>query len=371
VQFSLNSEQELLRATVRQFFDVVVPLQAVRRRTDDPGQATTSAWQRMCGELGLPGLTVDEKFGGMGGGHVELAVVMEEAGRALITEPLFASAVLAGSLLRHVHDDSAAARYLPGIADGTTVGTVAVVDDSGDWDLATVATRAVQQDGQYRLTGSKAFVAHGECADLLLVVARTDLGLSVFAVESNADGLERIAEPVLDRTRPLASLRLQGVVGDLIGNDGQADEAVRCMVDDAAIALAAEQLGGAQRCLEMAVEYARTRRAFGKPIGSFQAIAHKCASLFLNIEAARSALYHAAWSASAGRSDVRLLAASSKAACGEIYAKAAAENIQIHGAIGFTWEHDAHLYLRRAHASRELFGSPERDYEQVAQMIGL
>jgi alkylation response protein AidB-like acyl-CoA dehydrogenase len=177
--------------------------------------------------------------------------------------------------------------------------------------------------------------------------------------------------PVLDSTRSLADLHMDTVPAELVGVNGGAAAAVERTLDEVAVAQAAEQTGGAQRCLDMAVDYAKARVAFSRPIGSFQAIKHKCASLYLDIEAARAALYHAAWSISVDAADVALVAAATAADCSEVFVRAAAENIQIHGGVGFTWEHDAHLYLKRARAAHELFGSPTRRYEQVAQLLGV
>ena len=216
------------------------------------------------------------------------------------------------------------------------------------------------------LDGRKSFVLDGHVADLLLVVAQADGGPSLFAVRGGADGLERRPLETLDMTRKQAALELDGVPGRLIGAEGSAADVVERTLRQAAVALAAEQVGGAQRCLDMSVEYAKIRMQFGRAIGSFQAIKHMCADLLLEVESARSAAYYAAWAAQEQSDELPLVSSLAKAFCSEAYFRAAADNIQIHGGIGFTWEHDAHLYYRRAKSTELMLGTPEEHREIAA-----
>lgn len=225
--------------------------------------------------------------------------------------------------------------------------------------------------GGWTLTGEKHFVTDGHIADLILVSARLPEGVSVFAVESGASGFAAQSKPTLDQTRTQAVLSFDSTPARLIGEAGTAGPALARMLDLAAVALAAEQVGGAQRVLEMAVDYAKNRTQFGRAIGSFQAIKHKCATMLLEVESARSAVYYAGWVAATPDDELSKVASLAKAYCSEAYFHAAAENVQIHGGMGFTWEHSAQLYFKRAKSSELLFGSPTYHRELLAQRIGI
>ena len=215
------------------------------------------------------------------------------------------------------------------------------------------------------------FVLDGHVADLVLVVGRTPKGFSLFGVKGDAEGLTRTPLPTMDQTRKQARLEFAGTPAWLIGTEGGAEAGLSKTLDLAAVALAAEQVGGAQRCLDSSVEYAKTRIQFGRPIGSFQAIKHKCADMLLEVESAKSAAYYAGWAAAEDSDELPVVASLAKSYCSEAYFHAAAENIQIHGGIGFTWEHDAHLYFKRAKSSELLFGDPAYHRELLAQRIGI
>jgi alkylation response protein AidB-like acyl-CoA dehydrogenase len=266
---------------------------------------------------------------------------------------------------------------LPGIAAGETVATLAFTEDGGSWDPASIrlaATKdATAKNNGWRLDGHKSFVLDGHTADLILVVAATgtDGQLSLFAVTSTADGLARRALPTLDQTRKLARLSFNHTPARLVGEPGAARAALDHTLDVAAVALAAEQLGGAQRALDMAVAYAKVREQFGRPIGSFQAVKHRCADLLVEVESLRSAVGYAAAAVAADSTEVPVLASLLKAYASEVYSHVAGENIQIHGGIGFTWEHDAHLYLKRAKASELFLGDASYHRERLATRIGL
>jgi alkylation response protein AidB-like acyl-CoA dehydrogenase len=336
-------------------------------------------WRQASAQLGLPGIAVPEEYGGAGFSFAEQAIVLEELGAALFTGPYLASAVLAAGALLASDDTEAKKDLLPGIAAGETVATLAFTEDGGSWDPASIRLAAAKHAAAkttgngWRLDGHKSFVLDGHAADLILAVAATGSNgeLSLFAVAGAADGLTRRALPTLDQTRKLARLEFDHTPARLVGEPGAARALLDHTLDVAAIALAAEQLGGAQRALDMAVAYAKVRQQFGRPIGSFQAIKHRCADLLLEVESLRSAVGYAAAAVAAGSTEVPVLASLLKAYASEVYSRVAGENIQIHGGIGFTWEHDAHLYLKRAKASELFLGDAGYHRERLATRIGL
>jgi alkylation response protein AidB-like acyl-CoA dehydrogenase len=371
VNFDFDEDQQELRGTVRRFLEHSSAEADVRRlMATEPGY-DRAVWERMAGELGLHGLAIPEEYGGAGFSFTELGVVLEEMGRALLCAPFFASVVLAAELLKAIDDEQARKDYLPGIASGDTIATVALTEDDGEWAPSSVTVRAVRDRGTWRLTGAKTYVPDGLSAGLILVVARTENGIGVFAVEGSADGLTRQPLPTLDQTRKQASLRFDETPARLLGDPADGWTAVGRMLQIAAVGLAAEQAGGAQRTLEMAVAYAKLREQFGRPIGSFQAIKHKCASMMVTVESMKSAAYYGLWAVSSGSDELPLVASVAKAFCSDGYTMVTAENIQIHGGIGFTWEHPAHLYLKRARSSRVLLGGPDFHRDIVARLAGI
>jgi alkylation response protein AidB-like acyl-CoA dehydrogenase len=371
VNFAFSEEQEELRNSVRRFLEDKSPETEVRRLMETTEGYDPAVWTQMAEQLGLQGLAIPEEFGGHGYSYVELIVVLEEMGRALLCAPYFSSVALAANLLLVSGDDAAKKDYLPGIANGTTIATVALAEASGRWDEEGVTITASGSGDNWTLTGEKLYVLDGHIADLILVAARTDAGVSVFAVEKGASGLTTTPLSTMDQTRKQARVTFDSTPARLIGTDGQGWAAISRMLDLAAVALAAEQVGGAQRVLEMAVEYAKVRVQFGRPIGSFQAIKHKCADMLLEVESAKSAAYYAGWAAAEDNDELPVVASLAKSYCSEAYFHATAENIQIHGGIGFTWEHPAHLYFKRAKSSELLFGDPTYHRELLAQRIGI
>jgi alkylation response protein AidB-like acyl-CoA dehydrogenase len=371
VNFAFSEEQEELRRVVRQFLEAKSDEPTVRRLMETEAGYDEGVWRQMAEQLGLQGLVVPEEFGGSGYGYVELIVVLEEMGRALLPAPYFSTVALAANALLHSGDDAAKKELLPGIAGGETIATLAFTEPSGRWDEAGITMRATRDGDGWSLAGTKSFVLDGHTAGLVLVAARTDAGVSLFAVPGDADGLTRTPLSTMDQTRKQAKLDFDGTPARLVGTDGEGWAVLQRVLDLAAVALAAEQVGGAQRCLEMAVEYAKVRVQFGRPIGSFQAIKHKCADMLLEVESAKSAAYYAGWCASELNDELPAMASLAKAYCSEAYFHAAAENIQIHGGIGFTWEHPAHLYFKRAKSSELLFGDPTYHRELLAQRIGI
>jgi alkylation response protein AidB-like acyl-CoA dehydrogenase len=287
--------------------------------------------------------------------------------------PYFATVALAANAILAAGTEQQKRDLLPGIACGEVIATLAIAEDSGRWDQAGIQLEARPRDGDYRLTGHKSFVLDGHIASLIIVAARTGAGILLFAVAGGAAGLTRTELPALDMTRKLARLEFSDVPATLLGArpSEDAERALARTLDLAVIALAAEQVGGSQRCLDMSVEYAKIREQFGRPIGSFQAIKHGCADMLLDVESARSAAYFAARAAADNSDEVPVVASLAKAYCSEAYFRTAGQNIQIHGGIGFTWEHDAHLYFKRAKSAELLLGDPAFHREQLMQRIGI
>jgi alkylation response protein AidB-like acyl-CoA dehydrogenase len=366
----LGEEQEQLRALVRRFCEERSPETAVRAHMRTELGWDRELWRLLASELGLPGLIVPEELGGAGLGGVELGLAMEEMGRALLCSPFFSSAVLAANALLSSGDALAQKEYLPGIASGERVATLAWAEARAGWDPSRVELRAQRAGGGWSLDGSKSPVTDGAGADLILVAARSDSGVSLFAVDAGARGLTRSAIPPLDLTRRLARLDFAGVPARLLGAEGQALAGLERALDRAAAALAAESVGGAQKCLDLAVDYAKARLQFGRPIGSLQAIKHRCADTLCDVETARSAAQYAGFAAAQPDEELRIAASMAKAYCSEVYFQAAARCLQIHGGIGFTWENPTHLYLKRAKSSSLLLGDPVYHRDRLARALG-
>ena len=371
MNFAFTDEQEQLRDFVRSFLEEKSPESAVREQMDTEQGFDPDVWAQMSEQMGLPALTIPEDYGGQGFTRIEQVVVLEEMGRSLLCAPFFSSAVMAANTLMLGGDESAKQAHLPQIASGETRGTLAFTEQNGRWDEPGITMAATAENGAWRLDGVKMYVLDGHTADLLIVAARTSGGVSLFTVDPGAAGLTRTALSTMDQTRKQAKLTFEGVEATLIGEEGQGWPVLEGVLDLASVALAAEQVGGAQRCLDMSVEYAKVRVQFGRPIGSFQAIKHKCADMLLEVESAKSAAYYAGWCAAEMNDELPQVASLAKSYCSEAYFHAAAENIQIHGGIGFTWEHPAHLYFKRAKSSELLFGDPTYHRELLAQRIGL
>ncbi|MET9090393.1 acyl-CoA dehydrogenase family protein [Streptomyces sp. NPDC004237] len=372
MDFAFSAEQEELRRTVRAFLADTSPESEVRRLMETPEGFDRDLWRRMGGELGLQGLAVPEEYGGAGCGPVEVGAVLEETGRALLCAPYLSSTVLATTTLLRSADEEARKRLLPGLASGDLVATLALTEDSARWDAAGVALTARESAGSWRLTGHKTFVLDGAAADIVLTVARTaDGGIGVFVVDGDAAGLTREALPTMDPTRRQARLDYHEVPAERLRTRGDGWDLVAEVLDRAAVALAAEQVGVASRALDMAVEYARVRHQFGRPIGSFQAVKHLLADVLLEVESARAAAHFALLAAEQDDPRLPAVASLAKAFCSDACLQATGQNIQVHGGIGFTWEHPAHLYLKRAKTSQLLFGDPAYHRELLAQRIGM
>ncbi len=317
--------------------------------------------------LGVTGLMIDEAHGGIGADAALLERVMEEAGAVLLAAPLVSSAVLAAGLLQSLGDDEAAARLLPGIADGSRIATVAIAGTRADWTAADVAVSAEAAGNGWQLFGLARFVTDGIDADTLLVVARDGDGLSIFEVDP-AD-VAIAALPSFDRTQRLADMDFRGTPARRLAGSVPTWDAVAAALDLARVALAGEQAGGTRRMFEMTVDYAKSRHQFGRAIGSFQAIKHMAADLLLESESCTSAARHAAEALSAAAPDAEQAVALASFACADAFVATTAQAIQMHGGIAFTWAHPAHLYLRRARADAQLFGSPDAARERFVRAL--
>ena len=376
MHFSFSDEQEELRRVVRSFLEDKSPPAEVRRLMETTRGYDREVWRQLSGDLGLAAVHVPEEYGGQGFSFVELCIVLEEMGRALLCAPYFGSIALAANAILNGANETRKKELLPAIAAGETIATLALSEPSGSWDASGVELTATPANGSFRLDGVKTLVLDGHTADLVVVVARApgssgNDGLSFLTVAGDASGLTRRVLSTVDATRKQARLEFSGVQGELLGELGDGAAALERTLDLASIALANEMVGGAQKLLETSVEYAKERVQFGRPIGSFQAIKHKCADMLIDVELAKSAAYYAAAAVSEGDDELPALAALAKALVSDTYRQAAAENIQIHGGVGFTWENDAHLYFRRAKGSEVFLGDPTYHRERFAQHSGI
>jgi alkylation response protein AidB-like acyl-CoA dehydrogenase len=366
VDFRYSEEQVELRRSVRRLLGDIASETAVRAAMETERGWDATSYRRLAEELGVVGLALPEAHGGSGGGLVELGVVLQEAGRALLCAPLLACAVAARAVLES-GDEVAADRVLPGIAAGTTVASLAAMEGGG-WD-APQTTTATSGDAGWTLTGTKHWVVDAPTADLLVVSATTPHGLSLFLVDTDSAGVTVTPVDGVDPTRRQGTVTLAAASAVPLGVPGSGAAVLARTLDVAVVLLAAEQLGVAERCLEMATHYAKERTQFGRAIGSFQAIKHKLANVLLEVEAATSAVMYALWTADRDVTELPIVAAIAGSTCSEAALLAASENIQVHGGIGCTWEHPAHLYLKRATTDRLLLGDPQRHLERLAALL--
>jgi alkylation response protein AidB-like acyl-CoA dehydrogenase len=379
MDFRLSEEQEELCAMARSFLEEHSGPEQIRSAMETDLGYDPDTWKLIATELCWPCIHIPEAYGGLGLTHVDLMLLLEATGESLLCAPFFSTVALGANAILELGSDEQKAALLPGIAEGSTTATLAFAERAGSWDAEGVQATATAEGDGFVLSGEKCWVVDGHSADLIVVVARTpgtggEDGLAAFVVSGDAAGLSRKGLPTMDQTRRLAEIRLEGVrvsADACLGEPGVAWPGLRRTLDLAAIALAAEQVGGAQRCLDMAVAYAKEREQFGRPIGSFQALKHKCADMMIAVESARSAVYYAACIAVDGSDDLTTNASLAKAWCSDSYFQVAADNIQIHGGVGFTWEYDPHLHFKRARASESWLGDPAFHRERVAQSLGL
>jgi alkylation response protein AidB-like acyl-CoA dehydrogenase len=376
IQFAFTDEQEQFRSAVRRFLNDKSPTTEVRRLMATAEGYDPAVWRQLSEDLALPGIHIPEQYGGAGFSMVELCIVTEELGRALLCAPYFSTAVLAANAILSAGTEAQKSALLPEIANGARLATLAVTEPDGNWDPAGIKVVATPDSESYLLDGVKSFVVDGHVADLLIVAARapktTGLeGLALFTLDANAGGVERRLLESMDPTRKIARIDFRGAHAELLGNLDDGVEPILRTLDRAVIALANEMVGGAQTMLDSAVSYAKLRVQFGRTIGSFQAIKHKLADMLLDVELAKSAAYYAAQAAAADDPEWPALASLAKAAASETYLHTAAECIQIHGGIGFTWDNDTHLWFKRAKSSEVFLGQPSYHRELLMQRWGV
>jgi alkylation response protein AidB-like acyl-CoA dehydrogenase len=370
-----TDERLALRDAVAGFLAKHCAEQQVRDDMDQAAGFDRATWSTFAEQLGLCGLGVPERLGGSGGDFLDVAVVAEQFGASLACLPFLSGVVLAQAALAACEDDSA--EWIPAIAAGRLTATVAMVADGGRWDETGVGLTGSGDGRGWRVDGSADYVVDGATADVLVAFARTPAGVSQFVIDGHAPGLAREPLPTMDQTRRLARLVLADVPARLVGREGRALPVFERVRDTAATALAVEAVGGIGRALDLSVAHAKTREQFGRKIGSFQAVKHRCADMFVDAQSARAVAYAAA--AQAGRSgsspaDVRAastLASAAKAFCSAAYQRTVRGMIQIHGGMGFTWEHPAHLYFKRATSDALLFGDALFHRQRVATALRL
>jgi len=364
-----SPEHQQLRAAVHKVIEREAPLPRSVADAESALGYDPALWRRLATELGIAGLSIPERFGGSGVGALEESIVAEELGAALARTPYLATIALAANLLLASGDDATCEKYLPALASAQRTATVVVRAADGRVGADAVPVRAVRDGAGWRLAGSARFVLDGHSADLLLVAARTADGVALFAVDGTAAGLTRVQMRTLDQLRPMAQVTFDDVAAEAFGDAAGAWAAVERALDLATVAVAAEQTACADLVLRQTVEYLGVRVQFARTIGSFQAVKHRCADTVVGNDRARSAVTHAVWAASDEPARLPAAAAMAALVCGPALLHAAQENVQLHGGIGFTWEHPAHRYVRRATADASLLA--DRRYYEDRLLGGL
>jgi alkylation response protein AidB-like acyl-CoA dehydrogenase len=378
MNFGFNEEQELLRNTARKFFENECPSETVRRLMETPEGINAELWKKLA-EQGWLGLIYPEQYDGMALGLVDLVVLMEEMGRAVAPGPYFSTVLLGGLAILEAGGEGQKKEWLPKIAAGDKRVALAWMEPSAQLGPAGITLTAVEKGGKYALSGTKLFVHDAHTADALVVAARTRPGagadgVSLFLLPKGTKGLEVTLLPTMDQTRKLCEVACSDVTvgGDaLLGAAGSGWAPLARVLDRATVALCAEMCGGAQKVLDMTVEYAKIRQAFGRPIGSYQGVKHRAADMLVDVENSKSITYYAAWALDEGSPEAPLAVSMAKAYVSDAFRRVSAAGIQLHGGIGFTWEHDLHLYFKRAKGSEFTFGDATHHRERVAQLVNL
>jgi alkylation response protein AidB-like acyl-CoA dehydrogenase len=380
MNFGFSEEQEMLRESARKFFDSQCPTTWVRKMMEDETGHSDELWKKFA-EMGWLGLLIPRKLGGSSGSFLDAAVLLEEMGKTLVPGPFLSSALLGAATIAGGGTTAQKKDFLPRVADGSLILTVAWQEEAGDDDRSDVRLKAKRTGGEFVLNGEKCFVFDASVADWLVVAARTApaksetrRGITLFLVESDAPGLAVAPLPTIDKTRRQANVSFDGVpvpARRMLGRLHAGWPVLARSLELATAAIAVETVGVAQRALELSVEYARDRTQFGKPIGSFQAVKHKCVDMMVAVENARSLAYYAAWAVEERNRECPLAVAMAKAYASEMGKSVTGEAIQIHGGLGFTWEHDIHLYYRRALANEATFGAALLHREAVAKQLNL
>jgi alkylation response protein AidB-like acyl-CoA dehydrogenase len=379
MNFGFNEEQELLRSTARKFFDNECASDTVRKLMDGPEGMSPGLWRKIA-EQGWTGLIFADEHGGMGLGFVDLVVLMEEMGRSVVPGPFFSTVLLGGLAIREAGSDAQKKAWLSRISSGEARATLAWMEPSAELGAGGITLQAANKGGGFILNGTKLFVHDAHTADAIVVAARTSSGqnpedgVSLFLVSKDTPGLSVTLLPTMDQTRKLCEVGFKDVVlgaEALMGQAGSGWAPLARVIDRATVALCAEMCGGAQKVLEMTVEYAKIRQAFGRPIGSYQGVKHKAADMLVDVENSKSITYYAAWAMDEGVPEGPLAVSMAKAYVSDAYRRVAGAGIQLHGGIGFTWEHDLHLYFKRAKGSEFTFGDATWHRERVAQLVNL
>ncbi|HEY6327760.1 MAG TPA: acyl-CoA dehydrogenase family protein [Blastocatellia bacterium] len=371
MEFDLNETQKLFQRSARELFTQELPSVLARETTEKNTDFSAKIWRQLVSQ-GWTGLIFAEDQGGMGLGTVELAVAFEEMGRALVPGPFMSTVPLAGSLICRAAPGAVRDKYVKMISEGEAKATVAILEDSAAWEPAAIQLHAADDAGGVKLSGRKLFVTDANEADLIIVAARSANGLVLALVPSDSAGVSVSAMPSIDTLRPLYEVALTGVrvpADRILARGKQAEEALAHAIDVATIAVTAEMVGGMQWMLDATVEYAKTRKQFGKPIGQFQAIQHHCANMLLMTESSRSAVYYAAWAMDARPELAPLAVSVAKTYASDCYRESGNLGIQVHGGIGFTWDHEIHFYYKRAKASELLFGDATFHRERIAKRV--
>jgi alkylation response protein AidB-like acyl-CoA dehydrogenase len=369
MDFGFSEEQELLRQSAADFLGKECPITYVRQMMEDERGYSDDLWKKMA-DLGWMGLIYPEEFGGSGFTMVDLVVVLEEMGKASVPGPFFSTVAMGGLAILEAGNHEQKKKYLPGIAAGNTKATLAVLEEDARWDEKGVKLLARRSKKGYSLSGVKLFVPDAQVADIIVCAARASDGPILAVVDRHQAGVTVTPLKTMDQTRKLCEVRFDkaSVSADaVLTAPGKGWDVLSRIIDRSKVALCAEMCGGAQKVLDMTVDYAKMREQFGRPIGSFQAIQHKCANMLVQVESAKSATYYAAWAVANGAPEAPLAAAMAKAYCSDAYRQVSAEGIQVHGGIGFTWEHDLHIYFKRAKGSEVTFGDATWNRELVAQ----
>jgi alkylation response protein AidB-like acyl-CoA dehydrogenase len=371
MEFELNETQKLFQRSARELFAQECPPTLVREMIEKNEPYSEAVWSKLV-EQGWTGLIFSEDDGGLGLGMVEMGVAFEEMGRALVPGAFLSSVALAGSLIQKACSPEYRTKRLQAMCDGQSKATVALLEESANWDPDAVTMTATPTDGGFRLSGKKLFVSDAAAADFIITVARVGSGLVLAFVDSKAAGLSVKPMPGIDASRSLSAVEYSDVFvsdDDLMADSAKARTAIGYAIDVATLALSAEMVGGMQWLLEASVEYAKTRKQFGKPIGQFQAVQHHCANMLLMTESTRSAVYYAAWVMGNDPEQAPLAVSMAKAYASDSYREVGNLAVQVHGGIGFTWDENVHFYYKRAKASELMFGDATYHRERIARLV--
>lgn len=368
-QFAFTPEQRELRAAVRAFCAEHSDEATVRRLMESAPPFDQKAWARLGSELGVLGLGVPEEFDGSGGSIVDAAVAVEELGAALFCGPVFGTLALSIPALVAAPETPVRADVLGPLVSGDRTAAFAVPDQSGRFAADAVTVRANGSSAGWTVAGTVERVVDAGAADDVLVAATGPNGVALFVVDTAGPGVERTRLSTMDLTRPQATVRFADAPARLLAGPEDAARVCRHAFEAGAVLLAAEQVGGAQHLLDLSVAYAKERLQFGRPIGSFQAVKHRLADMLVEQEHARSTAYYGAWALRDGTDDPALAASIAQATCSAAFARIAADTVQVHGGIGFTWEHQTHLYFKRAFTDNALLGGAEDHLSRIAEFV--